>query len=528
MLRAASCLAGVLSLALRLAPPARGQEVRDTILEQRIAECAREQDGACLVAIAAFDEAATAFEESSRRLGQGEMAEDALLNAMRLHRELGQLDRSDRDARDFLGRFRGSARLAEAAQEALRAAMARDSPDDRAKAGECYEAFLRDFGSLGGWDLYLVAHEKLGELRMKQSCPISDYFGACVEFSLVRTECLRSDDLYARTLHEPRLYWGEVAQRHPRSPARLHEAKKHLRRALDPHTLSMAEQDAAGSPARMRMLANARAEALSLLATEDLDAYLGLGDVPVDLDFNQPTEYDNPCEQRRKKALYERSSRRFMQWLDAKVTGVERLRREYQQAIARGGPEASLAAAARFALVVKRAGDSLYASGDEELSCFREGGGLAEKVSPLVANAVAAGLRCDQLATLFGIGGEWAGYCRWLLAREAPSDFPPMSEVFPPASAMSLAREDPEFQQAQILRVDAPPRLRPRAPQRRCPKKAAGRVGGAILGTLRMQEGKDLAPLFGRDTDDQQRLAYPASFLAELARRFPPPWPSAR
>jgi hypothetical protein len=51
------------------------------------------------------------------------------------------------------------------------------------------------------------------------------------------------------------------------------------------------------------------------------------------------------------------------------------------------------------------------------------------------------------------------------------------------------------------------------------PEKGAGR-----LGVLKMNEGVHLAPIFGRDTDTKDRLAYPDDFLSKLSVRFPPPW----
>jgi hypothetical protein len=150
---------------------------------------------------------------------------------------------------------------------------------------------------------------------MRESCPIPGYLGACVEVAMVRKECssFAHDDMWSREQTDPGFFWGESAKRHPRDPRKLAEAKRHLRLALDRATLQKAESDAAGSSARLRALANARSEAMSLSASEDWDAYLALGEIPWDLDFTQPTQFDNPCEARRKKARFERSSKRFMQ-----------------------------------------------------------------------------------------------------------------------------------------------------------------------------------------------------------------------
>jgi hypothetical protein len=296
---------------------------------------------------------------------------------------------------------------------------------------------------------------------------------------------------------------------------------------MDRADLRKAERDAAGSPTRMRALANARAEALIVSVSEAWDAYRALGEVPWDLDFTQSTQFDNPCEARWKKAKFEQSSRRFVQWLTDLTKGFEALRSQYRKAILLGGPESSLAATARFALVTSRVEEALYGGGQVESRCGRIDHHPRSGAEPLVENTVSAAEGCTRLGATFAIGDYWAAYCRWELKRQNPADHPRLVELSPDPVFMSHVHEDPGYRPIEIEKVESPPWRRSRPVKRRClekrePVKAEG--GAGRLGVLKMNEGAHLAPIFGRDTDKNDRLAYPDDFLSKLTARFPPPW----
>ena len=483
---------------------ARGEE--DTVLQARIEECAQNADGDCLERLAAFEEAATAFEQHD------------LLAAIRLRRELGQAELAYADALEFLHRFSHDPHVGEVAREALLVGGMFEAVSDEEKSANLYERYLRDFDKLGGWDGFVIAHAKLGALTMRASCSIPGYLGACVEITRVRTECPPkwNEDMWSREQREsgPRLFWGEAAKPHEREPGKLREAKRHLRKALDKAALKKAELDAAGSPARLRSLANARGEAMRLLASVEWDAYLALGEIPWGLDFTQPSPSDEPCEARRKKATIERSSKAFMRYLTDLTKGFERLRKQYKKSILLGGPESSLAATARFAMVASRAEHALGGGGWTAPECDRFD--AVDKLSPIEDDVVSASERCARLAATFGIGDDWADYCRWELQRHKPSDHPPLVELSPDSVFMSHARDDQAYRPVEIEKDDSPPRLRPQPVKRRCSARK--------VPDKQEDEGRYLSSIFGRDTDTKERLAYPDDFLAKLTARFSPPW----
>jgi hypothetical protein len=98
-------------------------------------------------------------------------------------------------------------------------------------------------------------------------------------------------------------------------------------------------------------------------------------------------------------------------------------------------------------------------------------------------------------------------------------------ELSPSPIFMSHAHDDPDYRPVVVEKVDASPKLRSRPVKRRCLEKEEPEKGPARFGRLKMQEGGHLAPIFGRDTDTKDGLAYPDNFLGKLTARFPPPWP---
>jgi hypothetical protein len=399
-----------------------------------------------------------------------------------------------------------------------------EAAGNEARAADLYERYLRDFNTVGGWDGFVVAHARLGVLRMRESCPIRGYLDACVEVVKVRMECpeFNHDDRWAQGPRKPVFFWGESAKRLPRDPGKLSAAKRHLRMALDKTSLKKAERDAASSPARSRRLANSRADAVVFSVSEIWDAYRALGETPWDLDFTPPTEFDDPCEARRKKARFERSSRVFMQWLTDTQAGFEQLRAQYRKAVLVGAPEASLAASGRFAVVTSRVVDALAGGGMMSLECGRFSG--TDKFEPLENNAVSAADHCARMANAWAIDDGWAAHCFWELQRFKPSEYPKLVELSPSPAYMRHARDDSEFQPVVIEKADLPPKRLSRPAKRRCLERGEPGKGAAPLGVLKMQEGSHLAPIFGRDTETKDRLVYPDGFLSKLAERFPPPW----
>jgi hypothetical protein len=512
------------------------QEDKVSVLDAKLAECAQQQDGECFVLLAAFEEAATAFEKVSRTMAADSdlVDESNLLAAITLRRELGQPERAYADVLELLRRFESPWYLSNVAEQVFLLGEAFESAGAAPKADNIYRKYLRIFGKQGGWDRFLVAHARLGARLMQQSCPIAGYLGACVEFRLERRLCQDDRDAFGNTPYPSRVnrfqeFWSESVRRQKRDPRLVREAKEHLSLVADAASAFLAEQDANDSPERKRAWANAYAEATSLLVAEDLDAFLALGSVPEDLDFDPPSQFDSRCESERKRAVFEDSQRRFVHWLSAKEMELAKLWATYREAILRGGPEASVAASGRFALVASRFESAMWS--DEAEICRPHAHNAQRAFTMLFENAVVASQSCHELASAFGIDGKWASYCRneterrWdlrlvgnpkrrlNLKRHEGKSLNLIREISINEIFMSHVRDDSDAAPVEIPRIDVAPKARPKPHRRACNERDAKPT--RPLRVLDSNEGREFAPVFGRV------VPMPSDFAATLAKRFP-------
>jgi hypothetical protein len=494
-------------------------EDADRVLDESVAECLRTNDGVCLERMAAFEEAAVAHEAASG-------AEPALLRLARLRLALGQGLKADAASQELVVRFPKSPHLEEAAAIAL--SLGDDLRDDTAKAALHYESYLRVLGGRGGWDRYVVAQVRLAALLMRASCPVRGYFESCVEVVRIRTECPRPQSVggmevdpwtgvrLSRPLARERFYWGEVARRHARDPRKVRQAEQHLDLALGPSTLRKAERDARGDVDRERSLANARGEALRLAATDEWDAYLALGAPPYDLELALPTQHDDACETRRKQRVYESSTRRFARWMELKTRGAESLRDQYKVAIAEGGPESAVVAAAHIAMVLDRFADGLWTMHDPECRTDPSGCGFYNnRTDAIEEREVAAAGQCDVLANMFAIHDDFAAFCRHQLEMLKPGEFPHGNEAF-----LTYSRDEEDRAPWQIAKVDSPPRRLPEHSPRPCragrPRPEPEERGRAHLATI-----------YGSN-DWAEWQPFTDGFLASMEQRFGSPWPVSK
>lgn len=503
----------------------------DDVLESKLAECRDARDGDCLLQIAAFEEAAAAFEQTAR-----------WDRAAHVRAQLGHIDRAYTDELAFVKTSGAPTARQSAAADAL--ALAGLLGDDkRAELVEFYRRYLRNFASYAARDSMLVAHARLGTLLMAQSCPIRVFHGGCVEIHREARNCQQLCDKYGAcpspiswpTKPGSGTYTVEIAVAEPRDPRLVSEAGSHLRSALDTRSLAAAEAIAATLPARARALANAKAAAVFARALPDLDRFLSLGGSPEDLDFETPTEWDSPCEAERKTASFNLSSQRFSRWLREKLALMDRLRKTYLKAATDGGPEGAVVATALYAFVMASTSRALLAPNDQLDQC-PVAGFVHPPGDPWADDVDHAASLCDLLASRYAIDTQYSRYCRIdlyprpgigsLLCRLQPGrrchrgsglrSATLMTEVSSSALFMDHVRDDEEALSFEIPVSSEPPRDKPKSPQVPCSRKRAS--AKPATGVLRMSDGSDLARYFS----DGPR--FPAPLPDQLAERFPPPF----
>ena len=397
-------------------------------LNARIAECGQARDGECLLTLAEFIAAADAFEVVAREPTGHPRASASLARAVRLRRELGQETLAMRDADDFRRRFPDHPRLADVASEVFQLGalyLDRGQPD---QAIAHYQMFLREWGKVGGEDLPIVAHVRLAELLLDQSCPVAGVRGACVELAQTPTPCpfwyLEGARQAAACTYQRR-----IVIRHRRDPQLTKDANVHLGAAAQ---LSKA---AAVHRVGRDDLADALAGITLLSAQAEQEAYFALGGMPEGLDFTPPATGDPPGVARMRKRTFTLSNQRFMAWLVAKTVLLQRLEKSYRRAARSAGLVGRVTAAGLFAEVYEDFAQSQY-----EWEEARErrypgvmdlGSGIQGKLEPIEAKIVSALEACLAFARASGTGGEWFDYCQDRISKYRPGDYPKLVERVP-------------------------------------------------------------------------------------------------
>jgi hypothetical protein len=522
---------GVVGLVVGWAAEAATAATDDDALAARMAECRGARDGDCLLALAAFDEAAGAFEQAGR-----------WERATGLRQGLGDLDRAYADALASVKAETDDRITQSTAADALALAELLGS-DDAARAG-FYRRYLRDLGHWAAQDSRLVAHARLGAALMARSCSLRTFHGACVELHRERRRCPELCDEHGNCAYpafppaqaSDGTYSVEVAVGKRRDQRLVREANHHLRIALDPRELAAAKSVAAVSRSRARDLANAATTAVFARTLPDLDRFLALGGVPEALTFEQPTAFDSPCQAEQKAAAFTRSSERFLAWLREKLTLMERLRDTWRAAATEGGPEAAVMATALHAFVMETAGRALLTPDDRLLRCPLAGFVDGPDGSWWADDVEGAVSVCQRVANRYGIDNQYSRYCRIDLgdrpqrARRLPCPGRPLhycgdavagrsvgllTEISPSSLFMEHVRDDQENASFRVPVSLASPREKPKPAPKRCP---ATRSREPEKGVLQVYDDADLARFFARYPP------LPTTLLDQLAARFPPPF----
>ena len=483
-------------------------------LDARVAECTRNMDGDCLLALADFEAAADAFTRFAREHGDDPRAPTGLGLAVELWRELAQPERVLDTAHEFRRAFPTHPRLAEVAEDVFLLGDLYQQRGEAERAASHYELYLQEWLRVGGADRAVVAHVRLAAFQLDKSCPVAGVRGACIEIKQVPFKCWEEGVAAAIKARQPTDLTNEVVIRHRRDAELVGKAEEHLRvakRLLATVKSQAPERRLADRLARRNDLADASADSMLLAVHAARDELLALRRPPSGLNFETPTPWDTPKVAERKRWVREESQRIFGDWLRTKTRLLKTLQSTARKAMAELGTESIVRAAGLFAEVTASLQGALTEDGEHLREChadgfFHEGGSWV-----LEENTDTAVTACAMLADAIPVGNEWFRFCqpRGTVTRRSrhrpviqPAPLREQSELLPglrPDEAMITAdgsEGKPRQNPASEMRSDRfelrpfpghQDAIKPRTPSR--PR---------ALGTLRMSEGAKLASVFER------------------------------
>ncbi len=377
--------------------------------------------------IAFYEQAADKLEEYAKNYGGEKDAFQALSEATFYRKGIGQDDKAIADTNFFIRQY-GTKKPKEAsdAMFSLTSVYEKQGNDD--KVIKHLRDYIRQFpASKGGADRIVIAYAKIGQILWKQSCPKPLVDGSCV--SIVRERALASK----KQKKQKRGANDQPTQCGPESKIKLtvikrDEAKK--RAALAAFDAAQKEFDKVGGKVGGDE-GGARyyyAQSKFIEADVDFEAYLDLK-FPAGLNFDP-----DPA----KKAIKEKSLKRFDDWIKERTKVGGRATSAYEKIFDIKDAATSIAAAARLAQISQNLSDALFSASipqdvrtgefaDEKVEAFCDK--MTEVAEPLDLRALNGYTVCLTKSTELGWFSEWSKMCERELGQIKPEEFPTASEL---------------------------------------------------------------------------------------------------
>jgi tetratricopeptide (TPR) repeat protein len=375
--------------------------------------------------VAYYDRAAEKLEDYARKYAGEKDAYEAMSDAVFYRKGIGDDAKAIANTKFFVDTF-GRRNPAEAANAMFSLTSIYEKQGDRDAVVKHLRDYLRLFGDKGGADRRVVAHAKIGLNLWEQSCRVKQVDGSCV--TIVRERAI-STQRQKRRKGSSEL----PTQCGPESKIKLTVVPRDDRRVRDAMTAlsaAMREYEKAGGKTGGDE-AGARyfyAQAKFVEADRAFEEYLSLR-FPAGLNFDPAPE---------RKAIAERSRKRFDEWITArnKIGGVAV--KKYEEILTIKDAATSIAAAARIAQVSQNQSDALftaeipknvrtgpYAEEGVEAFCDR----MTEVAEPLDARALQAFSVCLNKSTELGWFSDWSKLCERELGQINPNEYPTATEL---------------------------------------------------------------------------------------------------
>ncbi|MDB4962045.1 MAG: Tetratricopeptide repeat protein [Myxococcales bacterium] len=375
--------------------------------------------------IAFYDRASEKLEEYAKKYAGEKDAYDAMSDAVFYRKGIGDDAKAIENTKYFIKTFG-----AKKPQEAANAAFSLTSVYEKQGDGDVVIKYLRDYirtyGAKGGDDRLVIAHAKIGQILWQQSCPVKQVDGSCVK--IVRERAINMKKKKGRKSGN-----DQPTQCGPDSKIKLTVVKRDERKmkeALQAFGAAAKAFEKSGGKtggdeggARyyygMAKVAD---------ADKDFEAYLALS-FPANLNFDPDPK---------KKAITEKSLKRFNEWVTAKKTGREKVTAKYMGVLAVKDNANSITATARIGQIAQNFSDALFTAeipkdvrtgefADEKVEAYCDK--LTEVAEPLEADSLTAFGICLSKSTELGWFSEWSKMCERELGQIKPEDYPSASEL---------------------------------------------------------------------------------------------------
>jgi tetratricopeptide (TPR) repeat protein len=406
-------------------------------------------------AIAYYPDAASKFEEYSKKFGGEKDAANALANAVFYRKGIGQDDKAIKDIEDFVkayGKKKQHVKEAAAALFGMTGIYEKTGNDD--KVLKHLARYLKTFGKKGGVDWEIAAHVKMGEILWKRSCPVKGVDGACISIKRTRasrvkrskrrkgnqlpTQCGPESKIKLTVADRKRKYVKD-AQKHFATAVRLYGGGKAIGKVPG--------KDDAEKAGRVAAMTYWVAAAEFYLAEEDYEAFLRI-DFPDKLNFDP-----------KKEKVKKDSEKRLLKWKEAKEKALVKTSKGYTDILnfKQGGESWAIAGAARVGQLFQNYSDALFTAEipkNVRTGPYAEDGvdaycdALMELANPLEEKSVGAFAFCLDESTKRNWFNQWSRLCEKELGQIRPLDFPSASELHAAPNAMGSVIDRPNVIEA--------------------------------------------------------------------------------
>ncbi|MBA3457014.1 MAG: hypothetical protein H0T42_28255, partial [Deltaproteobacteria bacterium] len=377
--------------------------------------------------IAFYDKASEKLEEYAKKYAGEKDAYDAMSDAVFYRKGLGDDAKAIENTKYFIKTF-GAKKPKEAANAAFSLTSVYEKGPDPDEVIKYLRGYIRTYGAKGGDDRLVIAHAKIGQILWTQSCPVKQVDGSCVK--IVRERAIntkkKKGGKRAKTNDQPLQCGADskikltVVKRDERKLKEAMQAYAAAAKAFE-KVSGKTGGDEGGARYYYGLAKVADAD-------KDFEAYLSLG-FPQNLNFDPDPK---------KKAIKEKSLKRFNDWVEEKKKVGGSATKKYEGVLGIKDAANSITAAARLGQISQNFSDALFTAqipqdvrtgefADEKVEAFCDA--MTTVAEPLEAASLNAYGVCLSKSTELGWFSDWSKMCERELGQIKPEDYPTAAEL---------------------------------------------------------------------------------------------------